>query len=336
MATRITGAVATAILVAGPGLVGPISAQPLPEGDTGIAVQYPGDAGIDAAADVIFADDFEAYGSVSDLTSPGRWDEAYHSQNIRLATEEDNYYSGAKGLELTVPQTGDEVSNTVIKYMNPTREIVFMRFYAKYDNAFDVAGSSHNGCSLSASYWDGPGSGPGIPADGYNKFFVSFEAGRDSSGPENPGSLNVYIYHPDQRDVYGDHFYPTGRVVPFDTTPGDFGPDFVSRPEIVPELGRWYCYEIMVKANTPGERDGRIALWLDGSLIADFMNIRLRETTDLEVDRVGLDLHIGSNTLGVAKKWYDNLVVATAYIGPMFSGSSDTTAPRPPDNLQVR
>ncbi len=141
----------------------------------------------------------------------------------------------------------------------------FSRYYAKFDAAFNVLGSSHNGSTISAHYCC-----PGVRADGYNKFFVSYEAGRWEAGTANPGSLNIYVYHPDQRDVYGDHFYPTGRVLPFDRTPGDFGPEFVGRPEVIPVLGRWYCYELMVKANTPGQRDGRIAMWLDGKLIADF------------------------------------------------------------------
>jgi hypothetical protein len=90
----------------------------------------------------------------------------------------------------------------------------------------------------------------------------------------------------------------------------------------------------MVKANTPGLRDGRIALWLDGKLIADFPNLRLRETTALKIDRFAIDLHVKSNTLNVARKWYDNVVAATSYIGPMVSNSSPKQ-PMPPTNIQV-
>jgi hypothetical protein len=60
-------------------------------------------------------------------------------------------------------------------------------------------------------------------------------------------------------------------------------------------------------------------MWLDGKLIADFPNLRLRETAALKIDQFTLDLHVRSNTLGVAKKWYDNVVAATSYIGPMIS-----------------
>ena len=114
--------------------------------------------------------------------------------------------------------------------------------------------------------------------------------------------------------------------------PFNFGPEFVSRPDVTPVLGRWYSYEVMVKANTPGQRDGRIAFWLDGQLIADFPNLRLRETTALNIDRFTLDLHVFGNNLAVARKWYDNVVAATSYIGPMVSNAPP---PMPPTGLRI-
>jgi hypothetical protein len=72
----------------------------------------------------------------------------------------------------------------------------------------------------------------------------------------------------------------------------------------------------MVRANTPGQRDGRIALWLDGKFIADFKNLRLRDIPSLTIDRFDLALHIHSSTRAETRKWYDNVVAATSYIGP--------------------
>jgi hypothetical protein len=120
----------------------------------------------------------------------------------------------------------------------------------------------------------------------------------------------MYVYHPEQRSNYGDHFFPTGLVMPNTSIPFDFGPNFVSRPDIIPNLDQWYCYEYMVQANTPGERDGRIMAWLDGEL-------RFRDVASLTIDRFGLSFHIGSNPNGEQKRWYDNVVAAKKYIGPM-------------------
>jgi hypothetical protein len=87
----------------------------------------------------------------------------------------------------------------------------------------------------------------------------------------------------------------------------------------------------MVKANTPGLRDGRVAIWIDGTLIADFQNVRLRDANTLKIDKISLSLYIKANTVPTdAVKWYDNVVIATSYIGPM---SSATLAP--PTNRSV-
>ena len=312
-------------LMLGLSLVGVTSAEPLLEGNSGIAARYPSDAGIASDPAVIFADDFESYSGAAGLTS--KWNQAYHTANIRIATEAGNVFGGGKSLEFTVPRTSSEVSNTVVKFVSPERDALFLRYYAKFDGQFNVVGSSHNGSVISAHYCC-----PGVRADGYNKFLVSYEAWRDSGATANPGRLNAYVYHPDQRDIWGDHFFPTGIVLPFSSVPFNFGPEFVSRPDVTPVLGRWYSYEVMVKANTPGQRDGRIAFWLDGQLIADFSNLRLRETTALKIDRFSIDLHVFNNNLAVARKWYDNVVAATSYIGPMVS---ETQLPKAPTGVRI-
>ncbi len=291
--------------------------EALPQGNTGIASRFPNDVNIGSDPNVIFADDFESYTSPSNLTT--RWNEAYHLQYQNIETAAANVFAGSKSLGMTVPILNGEVSNTAIKYVNPTLDVLFVRYHAKYDSGFNVRGSSHNGNCISSKY-----SGPGIPANGTNKWLVSFEAGRWETSEPNPGKLNVYVYHPEQRDIWGDHFYPNGEVSPNTSLPYNFGPNFVSRPNVTPTLGVWHSYELMVKANTPGQRDGRIAMWYDGQLIADFMNLRLRDTTDLKIDKFSIDLHVNGQTSSVTKKWYDNVVAARSYIGPMYTGSGPT------------
>jgi hypothetical protein len=110
--------------------------------------------------------------------------------------------------------------------------------------------------------------------------------------------------------------------MPNTSLPGDFGSGFVSRPNIKCSLGQWYCCELMVKANTVGSRDGRIACWLDGVLIADFTNLRLRDVDSLKINRFNLSLHAGTNTTRETWKWYDNVVAATSYIGPLSSSGA--------------
>jgi hypothetical protein len=288
------------------------TADTLPEGQ-GLAARYPNDVGIASDPAVIFTDDFESYANGADLGT--RWTNAFQLSNVRIATEPGSFVGGGKSLEFTVPVTTSEVSNGVSKAISPELDVLFLRYYAKYDPSFDVLGSSHNGGVISAHYCC-----PGQRSDGFNKFLVSYEASRFAATKANPGELNAYVYLPDMRDVYGDHFHPTGVIAPYVRTPPfSFGPDFVPRSEVTPALGRWYAYELMVKANTPGRRDGRIALWLDGRLIAEFPNLRLRDTSALKIDRVALNWHVNAVTRTTTKRWYDDVVAATSYIGPRVS-----------------
>ena len=287
----------------------------LPEGDNGIAARHPGDVGIAADAEVIYADDFESYAKDADLNK--NWSAVYQNQYVHITTEPAHVYRGKQAVELILPQQAAELSDATDKVLTDEQDVLFLRYYSKFRPPYDVVGSSHNGSSISAHYFVNGQATPGVPADGTNKFLVNLENWRGDAMTASPGDLNVYVYYPDQRDVYGDHFFPTGLVQPNTSIPHDFGPTFVMRPDIIPALDRWYCYEYMVKANTPGMTDGRIAIWLDGKLVADFGKLRLRDVATLKIDRFGLSFHIKSNPNGESAKWYDNVVAAKAYIGPV-------------------
>jgi hypothetical protein len=297
----------------------PSTVPALPEGDAGIAARYPLDHGIARDPAVLWQDDFEAGHPL------GRWDMVFHEPYIRVAEGPDNVHGGARALEFTVPQQEKELSNAIIKRLTPDKrrgggaghDVVFFRYYSKFDPGFDQIGSSHNGALLAAL---SPGidyATPGVRADGRNKFIASFECWRGDPATPPPGGLNVYLYHPEQRTEYGDHLFPSGTVLPYTYKPGDYGPSFVPRPDLTPERGRWYCHELMMRANTPGQRDGRIACWIDGKLVADFPNLRLRDDADLKINHAELTLHIKTNPTRANSKWYDDVVVATQYIGPV-------------------
>ena len=209
---------------------------PLPEGNQGIASRYPGDRGIEADPAVLFHDDFESDEPLK------RWDNSFQKADIRFAQEPENVHGGKRALEFTVPKQKAELSDGVVKELGSGQDVVFMRYYSKFDKGFDQTGSSHNGGLLSAQAPGVPYSTPGVRADGRNKFIVSFEDWRGNAATTPPGELNVYVYHPEQRSEYGDHFFPSGNVLPYSTRPGNFGAHFVARPDIIPELGRWYCF----------------------------------------------------------------------------------------------
>jgi hypothetical protein len=283
----------------------------LPEGDRGLAIKYPGDEGIGKDPAVLFHDDFESGEPQS------KWDEVPNAFNTRIAEEPANVHGGKRALEMKLKKQPDEAGTAARKRLGDGHDVVFLRYYSKFDRGFDQLGSSHNGGYLAAIGAGVPEFTPGTKVTGRDKFMVLLENWRGETQTRSPGHLNIYCYHPEQRDGYGDHFFPTGVVSPYTYRPGDFGAQFVSRPDIIPDLDRWYCYEFMVKANTPGQRDGRIAFWVDGKLVADFPNMRLRDVDTLRINVASVGLHIKNNTIRDNTKWYDDVVIATSYIGPM-------------------
>ena len=284
-------------------------AAALPQGNTGIAAQYPGDVNIRSNSNVLFTDDFESYASASQLNN--KWNGYYQSANTSIVTEGSNVFAGRKSLQFTQPQGGSEVANEIVKNISPEQNKLFVRVYTKFSSGFGVTSPGHNGIRIESNY-----PGPGQIPNGNDFFLFSLENSAYYTEAQ-PGFTHIYTYHPEQRSQWGDHWYPNGKVLPFDSQPGNFGAGFTPRANVVPQTDRWYCYELMVKANTPGKRDGRVAIWIDGNLSADFQNLRMRDTTALKIDRMMLGLHAQSNTNGADRKWYDNLVVAKSYIGPM-------------------
>jgi hypothetical protein len=318
-----TGVQFVLLAVAGNPEAAPVTGGPLPAGDTGIASKYPGDVGIEKDPAVVFYEGFEDGSSPADLNR--KWSGVFGDRSLRIADEPASVHGGRKALEISMPRQETPQSSGLQKVFKNEVDVLFLRFYSKFEKGFDypLDVSCHNGADISAHYYTN-GATPGQRADGRNKFLVAFEdeIGYRDKAPV-PGPLNVYCYHPDQREPYGDHFFPSGRVMPFSQqlgNKGSFGKEFVSRPEVVPELDRWYGFECMVKANTPGQRDGRIACWLDGQLIADFPNMRFRDVDTLKMERIGIGLYMAKNALRENKKWYDDVVAATAYIGPMLAG----------------
>jgi hypothetical protein len=294
--------------------------EPMPEGDNGLAAKYPGDIGIENDPNVILADNFESYTTLQDITQ--KWSGYFNDgsgYNLRITSDKDKIYSGNNAIEFKMPLRSDPLSVGVFKWLDEEQDIIFIRYYKKIDESFNLIDSFHNGITISSYYYQSNGQAtPGVAANGYNKFLVSYENFRGSFNEKSPGRQNVYVYHPQQRDVYGDHLFPGGDVLPISSKRGEYGQSFISRPDFIPVLGQWYCYEIMVKANTPGKRDGRITCWVDGEIIADFTNFRLRDTNKLLINRIDMGIYAATNPHSETAQYFDNIVIAKSYIGPLF------------------
>ena len=49
-------------------------------------------------------------------------------------------------------------------------------------------------------------------------------------------------------------------------------------------LGKWFCYELMVKVNDLGKKNGEVKAWLDGNVVMDFPDLFIRSVDSLAID----------------------------------------------------
>jgi hypothetical protein len=296
----------------------------------GIAARYPGDKNIASDPAVILADDFESYTSATQLLTKWTHAPGHAKGRLKISTAAGTFFAGKKGLEMNLPISTSEIACGLVEAISPTVDVLFIRMYQKWDTNYHCVGSSHNGLLISAKY---PGPGIKPPADGSGFFLFQLDSvmGRTPlTGESDPGYDHGYVYWPKQRSNYGDWWYPDGYVIP----PGANGnkgdwlaypnqyPDFKPLPNHLPQRGRWYCYEMMVKANTPGQHNGEMKWWVDGKVVADFPNLFLRSLSSIKIDTAKITLDANSPQAQKLTKWTDNVVIAKQYIGPMASASA--------------
>ncbi len=86
------------------------------------------------------------------------------------------------------------------------------------------------------------------------------------------------------------------------------------------ESGRWVCVEALAKLNTPGKSDGYNCLWIDGIRQCERRNLDFRsQYTKYGVNAVFMESYWNKGSPVDQYRWYDDLVVSTGYIGPVYT-----------------
>ena len=248
---------------------------------------------------VIFADDFES-------GHTGRWHQGESTpmgNRLKVTSKAANVHSGKYAVEFIASPGKGSGSKLCIWFM-PGYDQVYGRWYIKFADDFDQGNLMHTGGGLSANRADDKYSAfgkAGICPSGDDFYCSRLEPWRDWGRNPPPGELMFYTYFPDMKidrkmgKYYGNMFRP--------------------RQKFVVERGRWYCMEIMLKANTAGHADGEQAFWVDGKLIGHFKGIRWRTTDALKINCFVPMLYIHDNKQ-VNRVFYDDIVVSREYIGP--------------------
>jgi hypothetical protein len=177
------------------------------------------------------------------------------------------------------------------------RDECYVRYYIRFDPGFDFV----KGGKL-------PGLVGGNANTGGHK-----PNGRDGWSARlmwRPGGKVVqYVYHPDQKGVWGDDFDWMK-----DGEPCHFKP------------GVWHCVESYMKLNTPGQHDGIIRSWLDGEKVLEISTLRFRDVGDLKIDGFYFSTFFGGGDVSWAPEkdqyaQFDDFVLASGYVGPMVGHS---------------
>lgn len=271
---------------------------------TGIASGFLNDAGINQHPSVIFVEDFETDGFRE------RWDEVRDKDGKVLSREVAADSDVEFGHSLKVSSVlGRDTGGGLTKWFE-SADLLHIRFYTLFDEGCDYL---HHFVTLRANRslrggdrWSGFG-GAGVKPEGDERFSTALEPWGNWGNWPAPGRWNFYSYWHEMTAS------PDGKF---------WGNSF--KPEIQSDIPkeRWICAEFMLKHNTPGEHDGEQAFWIDGVEMGRWSRINWRKTDGLMANALTLESYVTDrwtkNRTNIV--WFDNLVIAREYIGPMGAG----------------
>ncbi len=307
--------------------------EELPQGE-GLAALYPGDAGISRDPSVLLAEGFDR-GELRELLA--KWHEVNNKEGRPIALAEGGPTGSGRSLEITAT-LGRDTGGSLYRQLPRGVERAFARFYVRFPKKAEyihhfVWMGGHN----PPTRWPDPRAG--TKPEGGDRFSVGIEPWGDRGRAPPPGRWFFYVYWHEMKVSADGKFWGNG-LSPVE-------------PQPCPRE-RWQCVEFMIRLNSkPAARDGELALWLDGKLVAHFqkgaprgpwsgMGFRLlagggepfegfswRTDDALKINYFWLEHYVTENAARqnnvqdpdpVNRVWFDHVVVAERYIGPLRKG----------------
>jgi hypothetical protein len=280
---------------------------------TGLAPAYPGDEGLAGDPRVLLFEDFER-AAVEALS--GRWQNLGNPGNLGLDSQAP--VSGAAGQRSLriAPRPGADTGGHLYTRL-PAQQRLHLRYYVKYapGGTFHHAGGWLGGYNPSTPWPQGVA---GQRPVGNERFTVGFEP---------TGSALRWDFY-----AYWMRMRPDGGGAYWGNT-------LLNDPDLRVQPDRWTCVEIMVEMNDPVTgTSGTLAAWIDGRRVAHlgpgfplgvwsggaftpgagnqpFEGFQWRSDPALAASFVWLQLYTTADPRG--SLWFDQVVAATEYIGPI-------------------
>ncbi len=314
-------------------MLDPVSAQSLSE-------KYPGDVGIASDAGVLFVEDFEAP-SVEAVGK--RWETAQRPEIMSLTDDVPRGSAGKQSLLIT--HVGGDEGNTgghLYRRLDEGQEQVYARFYVKFDE--DCAPVHHFGTCIGGNNpstpW--PSVKAGIPTDGAKAFWTGIEPFGDNwrwdfytywcemrgSPPRGQTWGNCFVLDPKLKVERGRWICVEVMVKMNDVGETNGEQAFWIDGVPISHLGKGFPKGKWVFDKFYPGQDGDGVRWSNAKgdrehfTVAQggepFEGFRWRTSEELNVNFVWAYLYITKAPRGhVSKVWFDHIVVAKSYIGPI-------------------
>ncbi|MHB1200472.1 MAG: DNRLRE domain-containing protein [Polaromonas sp.] len=268
---------------------------------TGLAKDFVRDAGIEKHPDVVFATGFES------PVWPTEWGVfGPRSTAEAIADDAPRRFEPFSGRALRVRLVKGQNLGLDLRYLfakggKPEPEEIYFRYYLRFGDDWNPYADGGKMPGIAGTY-DRAGWGM-RKSDGYNGWSVRGGfAARPAADKSVAGltALGSYAYHAESGesgDYWGWNEGPSGLLA----------------------NNRWYAVEQYVKLNTPGLRDGIVRAWIDGRQVLEKTTILFRNTRDLKIENVWMNIYHGGTTTAPQDMtlYIDNVVIARRYIGPV-------------------
>lgn len=322
------------------GALASFAAEPGPQPVAGLAARYAGDRGVESDASVLFVEDFEA--ATVDAVAE-RWETVQHADHMSLTADVPAGSAGRQSLLMThVGGNEADTGGHLYRRLGDGHEQVFARFYVKFDE--NCAPIHHFGACLGGNHpstpW--PMVKAGFPTDGAKAFWTGIEPFGDA------WRWDFYTYwcemrgSPPRGQTWGNSFVrdeqlkaDRGRWICVElmvklNDVGDTNGEQALWIDGLPVAhlgkgfpsGKWVFDKFYPGQSGDGVRWDRakgdrehFAVRAGGE---PFEGFRWRTAEALKVNFVWAYLYITQSPPGhESKVWFDHIVVAKEYIGPI-------------------
>ncbi len=289
----------------------------------GIAKSYVNDENIKYDPEVLFASGFEDGFS--------GWS-SYNNNVSKIINDPDSAFSGSRVLKTTATRYVNTGGDVTFNFPEGQDQI-YLRFYTKLDKNTIIPHHFVKIQAISPGFWPNAGQAP--PGD--KGYWTGIE-------PRSDYTWNFYTYWHEMHSWQSWAGEPDGRPNPY------YGNVFHVPGQTPLVKDKWICVEAMFKANTPGEYDGEQAFWINGEKIGHwrtgeplgvwrgdkftinygdnplpFEGFNFRTVENLKINSIILRWYISEEHMQSKNAthidnsvYFDNVVVSTKYIGPMY------------------